>query len=163
MRNARKPLVLLLSTIWLAACATQEDAPITEDPAVRSTVEGGTRSAVDTLAAQLGDTFQVQQQTWTDCRDSVSGAEVGEEFLHGVRVELGAQENVDQAVARLAADLEPRGWTVLGTSADGIRLARDGYRTGASIFSDHGYASVSGSAGCLGTAEDLPDRQEAER
>lgn len=157
-RPLRPVAAAVLAATLTVSCTPQEEPVITEDPSVRSAVEASTRETVDALAAQLGSGAEVQQETWTDCRDTVTGAEVGQEFLYGVRVDLERQESVEEAVERLAQHFEGLGWRVNGTAADGIRFEHEGYRSGASIFVDHGYASVSGSAGCLGTLADVPEQ-----
>ena len=88
----------------------------------------------------------------------MTGDEVGQEYLYGLRVELEREESVEDAVSRLTEHLEGLGWSVLGTASDGVRFEHEGYRSGASIFAEDGYASVSGSAGCLGALEDVPEQ-----
>ena len=151
-------LAAVLATTLATSCTPQEEPVITEDASIRAAVESSTRESVDALAAQLGTTTEVQQETWTDCRDTLTGADVGQEFLYGVRVDLGSDEGVEAAVSRLTQHFEGLGWSVTGTASDGVRFEHQGYRSGASIFVDHGYASVSGSAGCLGVLEDVPEQ-----
>ncbi|GMA33222.1 hypothetical protein [Litorihabitans aurantiacus] len=72
---------------------------------------------------------------------------------------LTGQETFEQVAGRLETHVTGLGWT--WREADPtlrlLRLTRDGYVVAASIFTDDGYASITGGAGCIATLDDLPE------
>ena len=156
--TARSRLLItgaILASFTLTACLQPPEDPVPLPPEIRTAIEQDTREYVQALAAQLGTTTEVQDDSWTGCVDALTGNEYAEQFVHGIRVDLERTETFEEAAARLQAHFVPLGWTWREPDASIMRIGftHDGYRVGASVFIEDGYAWVSGGAGCLSKSD----------
>lgn len=150
---------MLASTLLLfsGCAATGSSAELT--PAVLTSVEESTREHMTAVAEQLGTDVSVRTQEWIPCLGSPEGSDRSE-YVYGTRVELNGSESFDEIADRMHAHFEEEGWVWQDTneSLSLVRLTHEDYIVAASIFVDDGYASITGGAGCIGSIDDVPER-----
>lgn len=132
---------------------------MTLDDAVKTSIEKSTQEHLGAVADELCSQITVRNQVWVPRMDALEDGE-SQEYVYGLRVELIGGETFGEIAQRLRTFAEEEGWTWrdAGPSLRLVRLAREGYIVAASIFVDDGYASITGGAGCLGSIEDVPER-----
>lgn len=138
--------VMLVALACASGCQGGEDMDIKQRAEARA-VEA--REHIDGLADQLGSGKAVLQDDIGPCEP---GDDSGLDLVYVLRVpvEPGA---ADRLRGEIADALEADGWTVRRDADQGnevsVRFLRDTFSMGAVVDESVGFASVSGSGGCV--------------
>lgn len=139
--------VAVLAAVTLSGCADDDGS----DERKAATVAAEARAHIDALAARVGSNPEPQEDTLTSCVPGNDSS--GQMLSYSVRVTVD-EDSVYRLRGEIADDLAAEGWTVKPRSSDSgvgesVAFQKDATTMGASIFVDKGYASVSGSGGCV--------------
>ncbi len=150
---------VLASTLLLFSGCAATDSSAELTPAVLASVEESTREHMTAVAEQLGTDVSVRTQEWMPCLGSPEDSDRSE-YVYGLRVGLNGGETFDEIADRMRTHFEEHGWAWqdANESLSLVRLTHEDYIVAASIFVDDGYASITGGAGCIGSIDDVPER-----